>query len=89
MPVVGSLTDVPELEPCIRSAAVAPGATAWRAGFSNSGGTSCSSGGSVGWLLNKNVRLMLDYQHTAFEGGEKTGDRETEQALLTRFQIAF
>jgi rRNA processing protein Gar1 len=30
-------------------AGVASGATGWRAGFNNSGGTSCSSAGSVGW----------------------------------------
>ncbi|MGE5234257.1 MAG: OprO/OprP family phosphate-selective porin, partial [Acidobacteriota bacterium] len=42
-------------------------------------------GASVAWLLNRGVKLMLDYQHTGFSGGS----RQTERALLTRFQIAF
>jgi len=50
-------------------------------------------GGSVAWLLNRGVKLMLDYQRTAFSGGASAsagaGDRQTEQALLTRFQLAF
>jgi phosphate-selective porin OprO/OprP len=46
-------------------------------------------GGSVGWLLNRAVRVVLDYQHTAFEGGAADGDRETEQVVLARIQLAF
>ncbi len=49
-------------------------------------------GVSVSWLLNRGVRLMLDYQHTVFTGGASAaagGDRPTEQAILTRFQLAF
>lgn len=49
-----------------------------------------NSGGSVGWLLNRAVRVVLDYQNTAFEGGAAAGgDRETERALLARIQLAF
>ena len=46
-------------------------------------------GVSLGWLLNQGVKLVLDYQNSRFEGGERAGDRETEQALLARVQIAF
>ena len=52
--------------------------------------TITNAGASLGWSLNRAVKLVLDYQHTTFEGGEAAGgDRETEQALLTRFQLSF
>ena len=41
------------------------------------------------WYLNRNVRVDLDYERTEFEGGASSGDREDENVLLSRFQIAF
>jgi phosphate-selective porin OprO/OprP len=39
----------------------------------------------VNWYLNRNVRLMLDYERTSFTGG----DRVSEGAILSRFQLLF
>jgi len=47
------------------------------------------AGASLGWLLNRNVKFVLDYQQTAFDGGAVGGDRPTEKALLVRAQLAF
>lgn len=44
------------------------------------------------WYLNKNVKLQFDYEHSAFSGGgaADTGvDQPSEDAVLTRFQIAY
>ena len=41
------------------------------------------------WYLNKNLRLLVDYETTRFEGGAATGDREDEKIVFSRFQIAF
>jgi phosphate-selective porin OprO/OprP len=44
------------------------------------------------WYLNRNLKLMLDYERTTFEGGggiAGVGDREDESILFSRFQIAF
>jgi phosphate-selective porin OprO/OprP len=44
----------------------------------------------LNWYWNKNVKWMLDYEHTAFRGGETGGrDREAEEAILARAQLAF
>jgi len=43
----------------------------------------------LNWYLNRNVRWMLDYEQTTFEGGAASGDREDEKALLGRVQVAF
>jgi phosphate-selective porin OprO/OprP len=43
----------------------------------------------LNWYLNRNLRLFLDYERTQFEGGAATGDREDENILFSRFQIAF
>lgn len=49
-----------------------------------------NAGVSLGWVLNRAVKVVLDYQNTSFDGGAAAGgDRETEQALLTRFQVNF
>ncbi len=55
----------------------------------------------VNWYLNQNTKVALNYEHTKFEGGAGIGitainaagtnvrDRESEDALLARFQVAF
>jgi phosphate-selective porin OprO and OprP len=50
-------------------------AEAWAVGFN--------------WYFNRNLRLLLDYETTRFEGGAATGDREDETIIFSRFQIAF
>jgi phosphate-selective porin OprO/OprP len=45
--------------------------------------------GGVNWYLNRNVRLVLNYENTRFTGGAAGGDRSPEHAVLSRFQIAF
>jgi phosphate-selective porin OprO/OprP len=46
---------------------------------------------SVGlnWYLNKNIRVLLDYESTSFDRGAASGDREDEKLLFSRFQVAF
>ncbi len=47
-------------------------------------------GVGLNWYLTKNVRQALDFERTTFEGGAAGGgDRETENALLWRLQVAF
>ena len=47
-------------------------------------------GAGLNWYLNNNVRVMLDYERTDFDGGAPLGgDRQTEDAIFTRFQIAY
>ncbi|MDO9204803.1 OprO/OprP family phosphate-selective porin [Methylotenera sp.] len=55
----------------------------------------------VNWYLNSNAKIALNYSHTNFDGGAGVGttavngsgsnirDRESENALLARFQVAF
>jgi phosphate-selective porin OprO and OprP len=43
----------------------------------------------LNWYLNRNLRLLFDYEDTQFEGGAATGDREDEKIFFSRFQIAF
>jgi phosphate-selective porin OprO and OprP len=50
-------------------------ATAWAVGFN--------------WYLNRNLRLLFDYEDTSFTGGAATGDREDEKIFFSRFQISF
>jgi phosphate-selective porin OprO/OprP len=47
-------------------------------------------GVGLNWWLNQNLRWMLDFERTQFEGGAANGaDRPDERALLTRFFLAF
>jgi phosphate-selective porin OprO/OprP len=50
-----------------------------------------ATGWAVGldWTLQKQVRLLLDYEVTSFEGGAASGAREDEKVLFTRFQIGW
>jgi len=44
----------------------------------------------LNWYWNRNVKWMFDYEHTTFDGGETGGrDREAEDAILVRAQLAF
>ena len=44
----------------------------------------------VNWYLNSNLKLVVNYLHTRFEGGAAAGaDRESEKALFSRLQVAF
>ena len=54
-------------------------------------------GVGLNWYLNKNIKLVLDYEQTMFDGGAGTTsgtayvvkNRETEQVVITRAQFAF
>jgi phosphate-selective porin OprO and OprP len=46
-------------------------------------------GVGVNWYLNQSVKWMLNFERTEFDGGAASGDRPNEEALLTRFAIAF
>jgi phosphate-selective porin OprO/OprP len=48
----------------------------------------------LNWYLNPNLKLVLDYEQTSFDGGgggdaDAPLDREDEKVLLSRFQLAF
>jgi phosphate-selective porin OprO/OprP len=43
----------------------------------------------VNWHFERRIKLAANYIRTTFDGGAATGDREAENAILTRFQVAF
>ncbi|HEY2775222.1 MAG TPA: porin [Candidatus Binatia bacterium] len=43
----------------------------------------------LNWYLNRNIKLMFDYEHSTFDKGSKTGDRDPEDVFLTRAQFWF
>lgn len=57
----------------------------------------------VNWYLNQNAKIQLNYERTSFDGGAAVNnaignpgvggsnikDRDTEKAILARFQVAF
>ena len=43
----------------------------------------------VNWHLNKQIKVLVSYEHTTFEGGGEAGDRASEDFVVTRFQHAF
>ena len=43
----------------------------------------------VNWYFNRNLKLQLNYEQSAFKGGNTTGNRQTEKVILSRFQVAF
>jgi phosphate-selective porin OprO/OprP len=43
----------------------------------------------VNWHLSKQIKVLVSYEHTAFDGGAETGDRASEDFVVTRFQHAF
>jgi phosphate-selective porin OprO/OprP len=48
-----------------------------------------SWGVGMSWYLSRNLRFVVDFVRTTFQGGGRTGDREPEDALLFRSQVAF
>ncbi len=49
-----------------------------------------SIGIGANWYLNQNLKVLLEYENTSFDGGAAGGaDREDENAVLTRFQLSF
>jgi phosphate-selective porin OprO and OprP len=47
-------------------------------------------GVGVNWIWNQNLKYVLDYEQTRFQGGAAGGaDRPTEKSVQTRLQIAF
>jgi len=46
-------------------------------------------GVGLNWYLNENLKWMLDYEHTSFEGGAVGGDREDEDAFQLRLAFGF
>jgi phosphate-selective porin OprO/OprP len=50
-----------------------------------------AQGGAVGvnWYLNRNVKVVFNYEQTHFSGGAAAGNRRTERDLLSRVQLSF
>jgi phosphate-selective porin OprO/OprP len=46
-------------------------------------------GVGLNWHLNKQIKVAVNYEHTTFEGGGTTGDRASEDFVVTRFQHSF
>jgi phosphate-selective porin OprO/OprP len=46
-------------------------------------------GVGVNWHFSRAVKVAVNYEHTTFTGGAATGDREAENAVITRFQTSF
>ena len=46
-------------------------------------------GVGLNWYLNENLKWVLDYEQTSFDGGAPTGDRDDEKVVLTRFALGF
>lgn len=60
------------------------------ANFSSSAQEARAWAAGLNWYLNRNVKLVLDYEETTFDGGATGGtDRQTERVVFTRAQVAF
>ncbi len=62
-------------------------------GFANAGASvteARSWGVGLNWYLNRQVKLMLDYERSIFDGGApESGDRDAENVIFTRIQFAY
>jgi phosphate-selective porin OprO and OprP len=45
--------------------------------------------GGLNWYLNRNIKIVLDYEQTHFDGGAVIGDRPTERGVFSRLQFSF
>jgi phosphate-selective porin OprO/OprP len=43
----------------------------------------------LNWYLNRNIKVVLDYEQTHFDGGTLEGDRPTEHGIFSRLQFAY
>jgi phosphate-selective porin OprO and OprP len=43
----------------------------------------------VNWHFTRAVKIAVNYERTTFRGGAPTGNREPENAVITRFQTSF
>ena len=43
----------------------------------------------LNWYLNRNIKQVVDFDHTSFTGGATSGDRQTDNAILIRTQLSF
>ncbi|MBC7974699.1 MAG: porin, partial [Myxococcales bacterium] len=69
-----------------------PGADVFPGGYADptrSSKKTWSAGGGVDWFPNKNFRIILDFEHTWYDGGAREGDKEAESSLVGRFQTIF
>jgi phosphate-selective porin OprO/OprP len=46
-------------------------------------------GADLNWHLNRNLKYVVNFERTRFDGGRAGGDRETENVFLFRAQVAF
>jgi phosphate-selective porin OprO/OprP len=46
-------------------------------------------GVGVNWHFSRAVKVAINYERTTFDGGAADGDRERENAVITRFQTSF
>lgn len=47
-------------------------------------------GVGLNWYLSKNYRISLGFEQTQFDGGSAGGaDRQTENVILSRFQVSY
>ncbi len=80
------------LELVARAHRLSIGADAFTLGFADAAKSAHQAtawGVGLNWLLNRNVKYVLDYEQTSFRGGAASGDRPTEHALLLRAQVLF
>jgi phosphate-selective porin OprO/OprP len=69
-----------------------PGSDVYTGGYADptrSASKTWSAGGGVDWFPNKNFRVILDFEHTWYDRGARTGDKEPESSLVGRFQTVF
>jgi phosphate-selective porin OprO/OprP len=46
-------------------------------------------GVGINWYLNENLKWVLNYDKTSFEGGDPGGDRPDEEVIMTRVAVGF